>query len=177
LQALGWNLVPILNNRAAITKHLYSNGGTEDWFNLKNLIVRKCLILPQDTKLEEQVCGRHYTYKDNNKIQLESKKEAKANGRPSPDRADSLILSFINYNPPDIADVYEYRKSIAAGTRVEYKRITQEQLVEVADDTKFAEFGEQLKELLQEKREARRIHGQEAWIDLAIKEHNRLLGN
>lgn len=50
------------------------------------------LILPNDNNLIAQLSSRRYSVTENSKIQVESKKEMKKRGLPSPDEADCLLL-------------------------------------------------------------------------------------
>lgn len=50
------------------------------------------LILPNDDNLVAQLSSRRYSVTENSKIQVESKKEMKKRGLPSPDEADCLLL-------------------------------------------------------------------------------------
>lgn len=50
------------------------------------------LILPDDNDLAAQLSGRKYFLTEDSKIRIESKKEMKKRGRPSPDEADCLAL-------------------------------------------------------------------------------------
>ncbi|MCX4265348.1 MAG: hypothetical protein OSJ64_00800 [Firmicutes bacterium] len=49
-------------------------------------------ILPDDNDLAAQLSGRKYFLTENSRIRVESKKEMKKRGRPSPDEADCLAL-------------------------------------------------------------------------------------
>lgn len=71
----------------------YGNRGTELWFNFERHIDR--LIIQDDLTLRKQLASRYYKKSDSTgKIILESKREAKAQGHGSPDRADATVLAF-----------------------------------------------------------------------------------
>lgn len=71
----------------------YGNRGTELWFNFERHLPH--LILLNDPVLRKQLPSRYYKISDTSgKIILESKREAKANGHNSPDRADATVLAF-----------------------------------------------------------------------------------
>lgn len=73
----------------------YGNRGTELWFNFERHLPH--LILLNDPVLRKQLPSRYYKTSDTSgKILLESKREAKANGHNSPDRADATVLAFAN---------------------------------------------------------------------------------
>jgi len=50
--------------------------------------------VPDDQELENQLCSLKYGFDGKSRIQLQSKKDLKSDGYPSPDLADSLSLSF-----------------------------------------------------------------------------------
>lgn len=50
------------------------------------------LILPNDDDMVAQLSGRKYYMTENSRIKIESKKEVKKRGRPSPDEADCILL-------------------------------------------------------------------------------------
>lgn len=92
----GWNIKRVLNQWAAINKRQFGNRGAENWYRCQRLF-DECLIdisnLSDLTK--KQLFTRRYKQQlTGAKIYLEGKKEAKANGRPSPDRADAFILAL-----------------------------------------------------------------------------------
>jgi hypothetical protein len=51
------------------------------------------VILLEDSRLKDQLAQRYYKQGASGKIVLESKREAKAAGRPSPDRADAAVMA------------------------------------------------------------------------------------
>ena len=50
--------------------------------------------IPDDQELQDQLCSIKYGFDGKSRIQLQSKRDLKAEGYPSPDKADSLSLSF-----------------------------------------------------------------------------------
>ena len=58
------------------------------------------LILPNDDGMAAQLSGRKYFLTENSKIKIESKKEMKKRGRPSPDEADCILLLCLPIKPP-----------------------------------------------------------------------------
>ncbi len=104
LTELGWRVIRTNNQSPAYDKRGFLNLGAEMWFHLKRLIVRK-EIRPEEIKnvdkLQRQLTTRFWKGLDSTqgKYALESKIEAKAQGRSSPDRADALVLCFASYRP------------------------------------------------------------------------------
>lgn len=163
LQALGWNVVGILNNRSARLKQVYLNGGTEDWFNLKSLVVKKSIILLDDSKLLKQLGSRKYIYRES-KIKLEDKKECDE----SPDRADAVVLCFLDFTPPIEGAVKDYQEKLKDKVVNRATRITQEDLLQTVHNNRFVAA---VQELQNNRIESRRVT-QESWLDLKIKEIN-----
>ena len=58
------------------------------------------LILPDDNDLVAQLSGRKYSLTEASKIKIESKKEVKKRGQPSPDEADCVLLLCLPVKPP-----------------------------------------------------------------------------
>lgn len=98
LRQAGWTNVKYVNNNwAAKDKRVYKNKGAEMWWNLARLIERKQVILMDDFILTRQLSTRFYKKVQGQQHQLESKSDARSKGRPSPDRADSVVLCFSDY--------------------------------------------------------------------------------
>ncbi len=81
-----------LNMRAYIWKQ------TRDWLKSGGAI-------PPDQTLYQDLIGPETVARIDGKIQLESKKDMKERGLPSPNRADSLALSFAHHVNPKITHV------------------------------------------------------------------------
>lgn len=71
---------------------VYMNKRAEMWGSLR--LALPGLSLPTDQPLLEELCGVEYGLNIKGEIQLESKKEMKARGLPSPNRADALALTY-----------------------------------------------------------------------------------
>jgi len=63
------------------------------------------LILPDDDDLVAQLSGRKYALTENSKIKIESKKDVKKRGQPSPDEADCVLLLCLPVKPPKRKEV------------------------------------------------------------------------
>jgi phage terminase large subunit len=96
LKRKGWNIKRVLNQWAAINKKQYGNRGAENWYRCKRLFEENLLdITNLSQKTKEQIGSRRYKQGlTGARIILERKSEAKANGRPSPDRADAFMLAL-----------------------------------------------------------------------------------
>jgi hypothetical protein len=108
LRMRGWkNIQYVYNQGEPKDIKSYKNIGTEMWFNLATLIENQDILfedkIVQDPILKKQACNRYYKFvnKDDTTVAtLETKPQARAKGHPSPDRADSLALCFLNYKTP-----------------------------------------------------------------------------
>lgn len=92
----GFNItVNACNNGAkANDGESYDDWGSESWAVVKELL--EDIEIPNDDELVAQLTSRKYHFTSKGKIKLESKKEMKSRGLPSPDRADGLVLAFAN---------------------------------------------------------------------------------
>lgn len=98
LRSKGWtNIRYVLNQAKAFNERVYLNRGAEMWFNFGKLLETGEVWLLNDDRLIRQLATRYYKITDGNKHKLESKLQARAAGRPSPDRGDSVVLAFSGY--------------------------------------------------------------------------------
>jgi phage terminase large subunit len=74
----------------------YFNLRSEGWWFARTLFETGAIdIDPNDEDLAAELATLRYKRTSSGKIQVESKKEAKDRGIPSPNRADALMLSFL----------------------------------------------------------------------------------
>lgn len=98
LRSRGWsNIRYVLNQAKAYNERVYLNRGAEMWFTFGKLLETGEVWLLQDDRLTRQLATRYYKITETNKHKLESKLQARAAGRLSPDRADSVVLAFSDY--------------------------------------------------------------------------------
>lgn len=90
----------------------YFNQRSECWGKMRDFLEHG--RIPDDDDLCEQLTSLDYGYDARFRIQLQSKKDAKRNGIKSPDKADSLALSFV----PELID----RKVVMAKVRPQQRR-------------------------------------------------------
>lgn len=76
----------------------YFNQRSECWGKMRDFLEHG--QIPDDDDLADQLTSLDYGYDGRFRVQLQSKKDAKKNGVKSPDRADSLALTFI----PELID-------------------------------------------------------------------------
>jgi hypothetical protein len=72
---------------------LYYNKGAEMWARMRDWLDAGADI-PDDPELGEQLTAREYDYTIKEQLRLERKEDMAARGVGSPDRADSLALTF-----------------------------------------------------------------------------------
>lgn len=105
LRSRGWsNIKYVDNRRTAYQKRVYNNRGTEMWFEFGKLLEKDEIWLLNDSNLVRQLASRYHKPFDNTH-KLESKLQARAAGRPSPDRGDATVLCFSEYKS-QITDEY-----------------------------------------------------------------------
>ena len=98
LKRRGWSNIRYVDSRHK-PQHpkVYSNLGTELFFNVRKLLENNELIIQKDDLLIRQLSTRYYKIKTNNIHALLTKLEQRSRGYPSPDRADAFNLAFWNY--------------------------------------------------------------------------------
>lgn len=98
LKRLGWKNIRYFDSRAsAYNPGVYKNRNSESWFKFRRLLEQNEIILIQDKVLEKQLGTRHYKLVDGKIHQMLSKIEEKKLGHSSPDRADSVLYAFWDY--------------------------------------------------------------------------------
>ena len=75
------------------TARFYDDIVTWMWANVRDLMQKRELKLPEDSVLVGEFSTRKYYFQSNGKIRLESKEELKKRGLRSPDRADAVALA------------------------------------------------------------------------------------
>jgi hypothetical protein len=86
-------LIPVMWNQPAKNSDEYFNQRSEAWGLMKEWLAHGWI--PDDDDLATQLTSLLYGYDARMRIQLEGKKEARKRGVKSPDKADSLALSFL----------------------------------------------------------------------------------
>ncbi len=101
LVSMGYGRVVVAVNfgGAALNKDIYANKRAEMYGEAnKWLQARPCHISNDDVKaadqLQAELCSVGYSYTNNQALLMQKKEELKKNGLPSPDMADSFVLTF-----------------------------------------------------------------------------------
>jgi len=98
LPRLAIPLIPVMWGQPAKDEKQYFNQRAECWGKMKEWLVTGAI--PDDDDLDLQLTSIDYGYDARFRIQLQSKKDIKKNGGKSPDKADSLALTFV----PELID-------------------------------------------------------------------------
>lgn len=115
----GWSINRVLNQSAAINKRYFSNRGAEIWHNGSRIISEGYFHLTdKDPLLIKQLGNRYYKQGETSgKMALESKKSARAKGRPSPDRADAWMLALVGKTVETFAEALRNSLKLNEGRR------------------------------------------------------------
>lgn len=91
LHAMGWPIGRANNQEAPRHDDHYANLGAEMWYEGALAMSRRAVILPDDNDLRGQLLDRKRVPNNKGKLAIESKKDMRARGVPSPDRADAVL--------------------------------------------------------------------------------------
>lgn len=78
----------------AVKGDRYRNLRAELWFRVKAWQDARAGVLPNDPELINQLASVRYHFSSTGKVQVESKADMRKRGLASPDKADSLVLTF-----------------------------------------------------------------------------------
>ena len=84
--------------RSAHQNNLFTNLRAEGYWRLRDLFSTGQIVIPTDNLLMGELAAMRYSYDSQGRIQIESKDSMRQRGLPSPDKADSLMLAFLE--PP-----------------------------------------------------------------------------
>jgi hypothetical protein len=141
LRSKGFPVVSIRFGSKAFNSKAYANRGTELWWNFGILLQH--LRLKSDRTLVNQLSSRYYMQsRTNDRIILESKREARAKGHSSPDRADATVLAWAGTGPNhyrearpevELSDLGLSLLERFASGQLRDTELTAEQIVELTD--------------------------------------------
>lgn len=102
LQEMGFDCVEGVNvARSANNKDQFANLRAELWHEMRQWFLQDMLVqIPDDPDLQKELCGLGYKYNSSGRLLIESKEDAKKRGMRSPDKADSLMLTFAQGQHP-----------------------------------------------------------------------------
>ena len=98
LREVGHHIRGINVARGAHQDDLFANLRAEGYWHLRDLFSAGQINIPQDNQLMGELAAMRYSYDSRGRIQIESKDSMRQRGLPSPDKADALMLAFLE--PP-----------------------------------------------------------------------------
>lgn len=81
--------------RPARQDDLFANLRAEGYWRLRELFAAGNIVIPQDNQLMGELAAMRYSYDSQGRILMESKDSMRQRGLPSPDKADALMLAFL----------------------------------------------------------------------------------
>lgn len=118
LRRKGWEVRRINNQNPAVNKEVFGNRGAEMWENVKRILEERLFDiskLSEKTRTQLSTRQRRKT-ETSSRLFLESKKIAKAHGRPSPDRADAFVLALTGRTIDDFINAKPVEKKVKEKT-------------------------------------------------------------
>ena len=98
LREVGHHIRGINAARVAQQGDLFANLRAEGYWRLRDLFPTGQINIPPDNQLMGELAAMRYSYDRRGRIQIESKDSMRQRGLPSPDKADALMLAFLE--PP-----------------------------------------------------------------------------
>ena len=95
LRELGHQVYGINVAHRARDEKLFVNLRAEGYWRLSERFSRGEISIPNDRELIGELAALRYGYDSNGRIKIESKDEMRKRGLPSPDKADALMLAFL----------------------------------------------------------------------------------
>ncbi len=77
-----------------------ANLRAEGYWTLARRFREHSIRIPRDAELIAELASLRYRYNSRGKVLMESKEDMKRRGLPSPDKADALMLAFLDAEPP-----------------------------------------------------------------------------
>ena len=95
LREQGFRVKGINVARSARQGRLFANLRAEGYWHLRELFESGQVALPANNQLMGELAAMRYSYDSQGRILMESKDDLRQRGLPSPDRADALMLAFL----------------------------------------------------------------------------------
>ena len=77
-----------------------ANLRAEGYWTLARRFREHTIRIPRDAELIAELASLRYRYNSRGKVLMESKEDMKRRGLPSPDKADALMLAFLDTEQP-----------------------------------------------------------------------------
>ena len=94
----GWPNIESANVSMRKELDLFANVRAEGFWRLRELFASGRIAIPPDNQLIGELAALRYSYDSQGRILVESKDSMRQRGLPSPDKADALMLAFLE--PP-----------------------------------------------------------------------------
>jgi hypothetical protein len=98
LREQGYRVKGINVARRAGQEGIFANLRADGYWRLRELFSSGNIKIPADNHLMGELAALRYSYDSQGRIQMESKDAMRQTGLPSPDKADALMLAFLQ--PP-----------------------------------------------------------------------------
>ena len=85
--------------RPARKRRQFINLRAEGYWRLRELLAEGLIAIPDDPELAGQLASIRHYYRSTGQLYIESKDDSKARGAQSPDKADALMLAYLNPRP------------------------------------------------------------------------------
>lgn len=95
LKEQGYRVKGINVARSARQPKLFANLRAEGYWRLRELFAAGNIQIPEDNQLMGELAGLRYSYDSQGRVLLESKDAMRQRGIHSPDKADALMLAFV----------------------------------------------------------------------------------
>ena len=95
LKEQGYPVKGINVARRARQERIFANVRAEGYWRLKELFASGEIAIPNDHQLMGELAALRYSYDSQGRVLMESKEAMRQRGLPSPDKADALMLAFL----------------------------------------------------------------------------------
>jgi len=95
----GYDVQPYIAGGEPTDKSRFLNRRAEDHWHLRDLLEEGDIDLPDDPVLTSQMCSIKYEIQSDKRIKIEGKEEMKAQGKPSPDTAEAVVIACSENEP------------------------------------------------------------------------------
>ncbi|MCH8988687.1 MAG: hypothetical protein IIA92_07755 [Chloroflexi bacterium] len=95
LKEQGYPIKGINVARRASQERIFANLRAEGYWRLKELFASGEIAIPNDHQLMGELAALRYSYDSQGRVLMESKEAMRQRGLPSPDKADALMLAFL----------------------------------------------------------------------------------
>ena len=95
LKEQGYPINGINVARRAGQERIFANLRAEGYWRLKELFASGEIAIPNDHQLMGELAALRYSYDSQGRVLMESKEALRQRGLPSPDKADALMLAFL----------------------------------------------------------------------------------